>query len=41
MHLENGEDLGFGKVETESAHCDFEFVVVDFGIFVKVEEIEL
>lgn len=34
MRLENGEDLGFGEVEAESAHGNFEFVVVDFGIFV-------
>ena len=41
MRLENGEDFWFGEVETEGFHGDFEFVVVDFLVFVEVEEGEL
>lgn len=32
--LEDGEDFGFGEVEAEGFHGDFEFVVVDFVVFV-------
>lgn len=32
--LEDGEDFGFGEVEAEGFHCDFEFVVVDAFVFV-------
>lgn len=34
MGLEDGEDLGFGDVEAEGFHGDFELVVVDFLVFV-------
>lgn len=33
--------MGFGEVETEGFEGDFEFVVVDFLVFVEVEEREL
>jgi len=39
--LEDGEDFGFGEVEAEGFHGDFEFVVVYFLVFVEVEECEL
>ena len=39
--LEDGEDFGFGEVEAEGFHGDFEFVVVDFVVLVQVEEVEL
>lgn len=32
--LEDGEDFGLGEVEAEGFHGDFEFVVVDFVVFV-------
>ena len=32
--LKDGEDFGFGEVEAEGLHGDFEFVVVDFVVFV-------
>ena len=32
--LEDGEDFGLGDVEAEGFHGDFEFVVVDFVVFV-------
>ncbi len=38
---EEGEDVGFGKVETEGFEGNFEFVVVDSLVFVEVEEPEL
>lgn len=41
MGLEDGEDFGFGEVEAEGFHGDFEFVVVYFLVFVEVEECEL
>ncbi len=41
VRLEDGEDFGFGEVEAEGFHGDFEFVVVDFLVFVEVEEGEL
>lgn len=41
MGLEDGEDFGFGEVEAEGLHGDFELVVVDLVVFVQVEEVEL
>ena len=41
MCLENGKDFGFGDVEAQGAHGDFEFVVVNLLVFVEVEEVEL
>ena len=41
MGLEDGQDFGFGEVEAEGFHGDFEFVVVDAFVFVEVEESEL
>lgn len=41
MGLEDGEDFGFGEVEAEGFHGDFELVVVDFVVLVQVEEVEL
>ncbi len=32
--LQDGEDFGLGEVEAEGFHGDFEFVVVDFVVFV-------
>jgi len=32
--LEDGEDFGFGDVEAEGFHGDFELVVVDLLVFV-------
>jgi hypothetical protein len=32
--LQDGEDFGFGEVEAERAHGDFELVVVDVLVFV-------
>ena len=34
MSLEDGEDLGFRKVETKRAHGYFEFMVVDSLVFI-------
>ncbi len=39
--LQDGEDFELGEVEAEGFHGDFEFVVVDFVVFVQVEEVEL
>lgn len=39
--LEDGEDFGFGDVEAEGFHGDFELMVVDFLVFVQVEKVEL
>lgn len=41
MGLQDGEDFGFGEVEAEGFHGDFELVVVDFVVLVQVEEVEL
>ena len=41
MCLEDGNDFGFGEVETEGFHGDFQFVVVDTFVFVEIEESEL
>lgn len=41
MGLEDGQDLGFGNVEAESFHGDFELVIVNFLIVVEVEEMKL
>jgi hypothetical protein len=35
------EEFGFGEFEAEGFEGDFEFVVVDVGVFVEVEEGEL
>lgn len=41
MRVEDVEDFGFGQVEAQGFHCDFEFVVVYVAVFVEVEEVEL
>lgn len=41
MGLEDLEEFGFGDFEAEGFQRDFEFVVVDVGVFVEVEEREL
>ena len=32
--LEDGEDFGFGDIEAEGFHGDFEFVVINLLVFV-------
>ena len=41
MGLQDGEDFGFGEVEAEGFHGDFELVVVDLVVLVQVKEVEL
>ena len=39
--LKDGQDFGFGEVEAQGFHGDFELVVVDAFVFVEIEESEL
>lgn len=41
MGLQEREDVGFREVEAQGFHGDFEFVVIDIGVFVKIKEREL
>lgn len=41
MGLEDSDEVLFREVEAEGFEGDFEFVVVDVGVFVEVEEGEL
>ncbi len=41
MCLQQGEDIRFREVEAQSFQRDFELVVVDVRVFVKIEEGEL
>lgn len=41
MDSQEIKDLWFGEVKTQGFECDFEFVIINSLVFVKVEEAKL